>query len=127
MKKEKLGEGAKGGARRFNGDKTVYHMIPPAALEQLARVFMMGREKYDEENWRSGNGLSKTGCYNSLFRHIQAWLMGEDNDPQSGLPHMAHAAWNALAIIELDRLFPEKEERYEKLRKRSKRKKEVST
>lgn len=107
-------DNAEGAARRFNQDKVAYHMMPPYALEQVCRVFMMGREKYDEDNWRTGEGLSRIGCYNSLQRHVQAWLAGEDLDPESHLSHMAHAAWNALAIMELERLFPEKEERYAK-------------
>lgn len=89
-------------------------MMPPYALEQLMRVFMFGREKYDEDNWRSGDGVSRLEAYDSLQRHAQAWLAGEDLDPESNLHHLAHAAWNALAIVELERLFPEKEERYGK-------------
>lgn len=32
--------------------------------------------------------------------HAWAFWAGENNDPESGLPHMAHAAWNALALVE---------------------------
>ena len=38
-----------------------------------------------------------------MLRHQQAHLRGEALDPESGLPHMAHAAWCALAVLELDR------------------------
>lgn len=29
-------------------------------------------------------------------RHILAWLDGEDNDPATGLPHLAHAAFLSM-------------------------------
>jgi hypothetical protein len=39
------------------------------------------------------------------MRHLLAQAAGEINDPESGLPHAAHAAWNALAVLELSILF----------------------
>ena len=37
--------------------------------------------------------------YNEPFRYFN----GEKTDDESGLSHLAHLAWNALAILEIER------------------------
>ena len=74
------------------------------ALEQVAQISAYGAKKYSvaysEQNWRSVDGAS--GRYlDALVRHVAAHAAGEVNDPESGLPHLGHAAWNALAVLEL--------------------------
>ncbi len=34
------------------------------------------------------------------MRHLTAWWEGEDNDPESGLPHIYHAAANIAMLVE---------------------------
>ena len=38
-----------------------------------------------------------------MLRHILAWKRGETNDPESGLPHLAHAGWNCIALMHYGR------------------------
>lgn len=83
-------------AMRFNAGKLRYDLLPPDAIQELVKVYTMGAEKYAARNWEKG--LSLTQCYASLERHSAAWMAGEDRDPESGLLHMAHVAWNAIAI-----------------------------
>jgi uncharacterized HAD superfamily protein len=47
----------------------------------------------------------------SMKRHIAAFERGEDFDEESGLLHMAHAAWNALAIVSYYKHRPEFDDR----------------
>lgn len=70
------------------------------ALEAVSAVGTFGAEKYTSHGWLSvPQGHER---YNDAFmRHWLARECGEENDPQSGLPHSAHIAWNALAILEL--------------------------
>lgn len=72
-------------------------MIDPLALSVLAEVAGMGAEKYDDYNYLKGYKWSLS--YDSLQRHIKAAWGGEDIDPESGLPHAAHAAWHGLALL----------------------------
>lgn len=38
----------------------------------------------------------------ALVRHLLAMVVDPDGlDPETGLPHLAHVAWNALAVLEL--------------------------
>lgn len=50
-----------------------------------------------ENNWRKGYdwGLS----YAALMRHLSAWWEGQDNDPESGLSHLAHAGFHILTLV----------------------------
>lgn len=94
---------------RHNEGKLRYDLVPPEWLEVLAHVMTKGAEKYEPRNWEKGMEWSK--CYASLMRHVQAWYAGEDTDQESGLPHMAHAAWNALALVTYAADHPEYDDR----------------
>lgn len=71
--------------------------LDPAALLELAKVAGAGAKKYERFNYAKGYAWSLS--YDALFRHVLAFLNGEDNDPDDGLPHMAHAAWHCLALL----------------------------
>jgi len=71
---------------------------PPAALRELAKVYGYGAEKYAPNNFRKGYNWSLS--YNSLLRHVLAAEEGEDIDPESGLLHLAQAAWHCLTLIQ---------------------------
>lgn len=89
---------------------------PPEALLELAKVYGYGAEKYDHHNYRKGYNWSLS--YNALLRHVLASINGEDFDPESGLPHMAHAAWHCLTLTQFlldrkaNRTPPELDDRY---------------
>lgn len=90
-----------GGAYRANQGKIQWELIPTEALEEVAKVFTYGAQKYDPDNWRKG--FPWRSVFGSGMRHMQAWLSGEDNDEESGLPHLAHAACNMLFLLQYAR------------------------
>ena len=71
--------------------------IDPAALLTLAEVSGMGARKYDTWNYLKGYDWSLS--FNAMQRHALAFWAGQDNDDESGLPHVAHAAWHCLALL----------------------------
>jgi len=83
-------------ALRYDAGKLRYDLIPADALEALARVYTHGSHKYADRNWELGMSYSR--CFGSLMRHSWAFWRGENDDPDSGLPHMAMAAWNCFAL-----------------------------
>lgn len=87
-----------------------FDMIPARALEDIARVYSYGAKKYARHNWRAGYSWSLT--FAALMRHCWAFWRGEDLDPESGLPHMAHAGFHVLALLDFSRTHPEKDDRY---------------
>ena len=89
-------------AGRFSENKIRYDLVAPWAMEQLARVYTYGTIKYDDDNWWKGLSWKKNvlGC---VFRHVWAWVRGEVNDKESGLHHLAHAAWNCMTLMEYEK------------------------
>lgn len=90
---------------RFNNGKLRYDLLEPFAIEQLVRVFTKGADKYAPNNWL--RGLPWMDVVASLERHIAEFKKGDDFDSETGLLHMAHAAWNALAIVSYYKHRPE--------------------
>ena len=76
----------------------------PNALAAVGNVSAYGAQKYNldyaDKNWaRVEGGLGRYG--DALARHTTRHAAGESHDPESHLLHVAHAAWNALAVLEL--------------------------
>lgn len=71
-----------------------------AALQGVGRVGTYGASKYTPEGWKYVEG-GRERYWDALWRHLLAYAGGEMIDSESGLPHLAHAAWNILAVIEL--------------------------
>lgn len=85
---------------KFDNDKPPIHLIPADILCDIANVFKMGAEKYGVNNWRDdADTTSWSRTYSSLQRHLIAWQTGEDTDPESGLPHLAHATTQLMILM----------------------------
>jgi hypothetical protein len=70
------------------------------ALQEVGKVGTFGAAKYTDNGWLSvPNGQAR--YTDAMFRHLLKEAEGEANDPDSKLKHAAHAAWNALARLEL--------------------------
>ncbi len=94
---------------RYNTNKPRLGLLPPHAKTEIAKAFTMGAEKYGRHNWMTG--LSFVETYDSLERHMTKWMMGEENDQESGLSHLAHAGCNIMMLLELSRLSPQYDDR----------------
>ena len=71
--------------------------IDAQALYTLAEVAGSGADKYSRDNYLAGYDWSLS--YDALQRHALKWAAGQNRDDESGLPHMAHVAWHALALV----------------------------
>ena len=81
---------------RKDAGKVRMELIDPIAMEGLAAVLTFGAKKYADHNWAKGMKWSRvTG---SLLRHLFKFISGEDNDPESGLPHVDHVLCNAMFL-----------------------------
>lgn len=88
-----------GGLRECQSvSKLPFELITPELEEQVAAVLAHGAKKYAPNNWKRGMPFMKSN-YGSLRRHIHAWAKGEDIDPESGLPHLAHAACSIMFLM----------------------------
>ena len=71
------------------------------ALQLVADVGTYGAKKYTRQGWCAVPEGSQRYT-DALVRHLLAMDVDPDGlDKETGLPHLAHVAWNALAVLEL--------------------------
>jgi hypothetical protein len=75
--------------RKDDGEKPRYDLIPPEAVDGLARVLTFGAAKYAPRNWELG--MSWGRVFAAAMRHLWAWWRGEAKDPETGMSHLWHA------------------------------------
>lgn len=97
----------------IGANKLPLHLWPETATALGSLALLDGALKYGRSNFRVV-GVRATIYTDACKRHINAWLEGEEVDPESGIDHLGHA----LACIGLlvdaraagkftdDRLFP---------------------
>lgn len=70
------------------------------ALTAVAAVGTYGAKKYTSHGWLTvTNGVDR--YTDAMYRHLFAEAKGEKFDSDTEIYHAAHAAWNALARLEL--------------------------
>jgi len=79
--------------------KQPFRHIPPIALAYEGRVMAHGADKYGGYNWGVA-GVVASVYYDAILRHLFAWYTGEDIDPESGQPHLAHIRACAGILID---------------------------
>lgn len=88
------------GGVKFNSGKPRVGLIVSKAWLEVAKVGTFGAEKYGDHNFRKG--MKWSWLIDAAFRHLIAYMTGERIDPESGLSHLAHIAWNILALLEFE-------------------------
>ena len=83
-------------AERFNDDKIKWSLVSWKALEPMVKVLMFGANKYSPNNWQKG--LKYSEISDSLQRHLNAFMEGQDDDPESKLSHLGHLMCNAMFL-----------------------------
>ena len=83
-------------AERFNDNKIKWSLVSWKALEPMVKVLMFGANKYSPNNWQKG--LKYSEISDSLQRHLNAFMEGQDDDPESKLSHLGHILCNAMFL-----------------------------
>lgn len=86
--------------------KLRYDLIPPHVQKWLAEVLTYGANKYAPNNWQN---VEIDRYIAALYRHLNAWRLGENNDPESGFHHLKHALTNMMFITYLENWYKEEE------------------
>ena len=85
--------------QKFDQDKPRMDLLDSSALEELSKVLTFGAKKYAAHNWRKG--ITTSRLIAAALRHIFAYLGGQNNDPETGLSHIAHAMCCCMFILGL--------------------------
>jgi hypothetical protein len=84
-------------AVRYDKGKNRLALMSIPALWEIGQVYTMGAVKYKDRDWEKGMPYTKT--MDAALRHVFKWMAGHRNDEESGLHHLAHAAWNLIALL----------------------------
>lgn len=82
---------------RTLGDRITLHASFSPALLSVGEVLAYGAKKYSARNWE--NGIMYSRVYGAATRHLMAFLSGEAMDPETRLPHLAHAACCLMFLL----------------------------
>lgn len=76
-------------------------LVPTSLIRAVTAIREYGCKKYHDhpDNWRK---VEPQRYQDALYRHWLAYLEGEVNDPESGLPHIWHCACNIAFLIEME-------------------------
>ena len=97
----KKSQNATTGGRKFDGGKLQYGLLPPLALKATVEVLTIGAEKYEPDNWKHVPD-SKRRYFDAMQRHLWEWKEGDQNDPETGKNHLAHAMCCLMFLYEHD-------------------------
>jgi hypothetical protein len=88
---------------KYDQGKVQYTLVPPYALQEVARNLTEGLKKYKERNnWQKVEGAEQR-YMDALMRHFEAIRRGEIYDVESSDPtlsHMSAVAANAMFLLE---------------------------
>lgn len=75
-------------------------LVSPDLIKAVAEVRMFGTEKYhDPDNWKE---VEPQRYLDALYRHLLAYIGGEEYDLESGLSHLAHMGCNISFLLDRD-------------------------
>ena len=77
-------------------------LVNPKLVKAVAEVRMYGTNKYgNSENWRK---VEPKRYVDALYRHLLAYIEGNEIDEESGLSHLAHMACNLSFLLDKEYL-----------------------
>ena len=82
---------------KYDGAKIRWELIPDDAMEEVAKLYTTGAQKYDARNWELG--IDYMRIVGALRRHLNSWVRGEQFDRDNGQPHLSSVVWNGLALL----------------------------
>lgn len=89
--------------KKFDAGKTRWDLVDLSIVEEVAKVATFGIQKgYAEHSWKKVPNAPER-YYAALMRHLNEYRAGRLIDPESGLSHLSHAAWNVFALIHFER------------------------
>lgn len=86
-----------------------FDLIPKTPLWQVAELYGRGAQKYEDRNWERGYDWHLS--FAALNRHLWQFWSGEDDDTETGAPHLASVIFHAMAMMEWRYTHPEFDDR----------------
>jgi len=99
-------------ADRYSDGKIRWRNFPLFLIRPLAQVAQYGEGKYNIYNFLKGGYQNQ--YLDCIKRHLDSYEdpKQDDLDPESGISHLSHVAWNCLVAIYMLENFPELDDRF---------------
>lgn len=81
--------------------KLHFELVPDSMQAYAALAFTEGALKYGRYNWRI-KGAKASVYMAALDRHMKKWWNGQEEDPLTGVPHLAYALACIGILIDAD-------------------------
>lgn len=82
----------------YKDDKLRWDLLPLDLIEEVVKVYHFGAKKYAPNSWQNlPDGYAR--YKGVLFRHLVEVEKGNERDSESGLLHIQHVVWNAIALL----------------------------
>lgn len=91
----------RGDEKKHDHGKPMWDLLPFRAVADVVRVLTYGADKYGPDSWQTVDN-ARPRYFAATMRHLTAWWGGERIDPESGLPHLAHAVCSLLFLAWFD-------------------------
>ena len=86
----------------FKDHKLRWDLLPLLEIEDIVRLYTVGADKYGDNNWQNlDNGYQRYKA--ALLRHLLEYEKGNRYDEETKVNHLAAVAWNAIAMLYLDK------------------------
>lgn len=76
---------------KYDGGKDRWDLLPMGAMRLVVKALTVGAKKYSGWSWVDQVQAPVPRYYAAAMRHVERWQAGERYDPETGLPHLAHA------------------------------------
>jgi hypothetical protein len=77
----------------------IWQVLPRWVILLVGRVMQVGAAKYGAFNYRDSNVWAMT-YVDAIERHMQLWQDGEDDDPETGVSHLAHVMAGCAILLD---------------------------
>lgn len=78
---------------------STWSVFPRWVMLAVGRVMSVGAAKYGAFNYRETN-ISASVYQDAMERHMQLWFDGEDDDPETGVSHLASVIASAALLMD---------------------------
>lgn len=83
--------------KKYDTGKRRWSLVPWDALAQVVDVLEHGAKLHGDENWQHVRPTSR--YWNACMRHLIAYQLGEQADPDTGASPLAHAICDLLFLL----------------------------
>jgi len=81
---------------------SVWSVFPRWVVLAVGRVMSVGAAKYGAFNYRQSR-ISASIYEDAIERHAALWFDGEDNDPETGVSHLASVMASCILLMDAQR------------------------